>query len=170
MKPISIIIFFLAIALHSVAQDDAIVKYFGKYADDDKFTSVYVSNKMFSMFSRLDEKGDKELIEVLNKLGGLRILTSDQANGTKMYQEAHGLLVTNGFEDLMRVKEKGKTEFRFLIREVDGKIRELLMLSGQGNNFFLMSLIGDIDLKKISKLSKSLDIDGIENLDKLKDK
>lgn len=170
MKSLSIIILCMALGLHSVAQDDAIVKYFGKYADNDKFTSVYISNKMFSMFSNTDEKGDKELSEVLNKLGGLRILTSDQANGTKMYQEAHGLLVTNGFEDLMRVKEKGKSEFRFLIREANGKIRELLMLSGEGNNFFLMSLIGDIDLKKISKLSKSFDVDGIENLDKLKDK
>ena len=41
------------------------------------------------------------------------------------------------------------------------------MLSGAGKDFFLMSLIGDIDLNKISKLSKSLDVDGIENLDKL---
>ena len=77
-------------------------------------------------------------------------------------------MLTNGFEDLMEVKEKGKTEFKFMIREVNGKIRELLMLSGKGNNFFLMSLIGDIDLKKISRLSKSIDVDGIENLDKLR--
>lgn len=171
MKPLCIISLLLVIAMHSVAQDDAIKKYFNKYSDDERFTSVYVSNKMFSMFSNADEDGaDKELKEILNKLGGLRILSSDEANGTKMYQEAHDLLVTNGFEDLMEVKEKGKSEFKFMIREVNGKIRELLMLSGQGNKFFLMSLIGDIDLKKISKLSKTLDVEGIENLDKLKDK
>jgi superfamily I DNA/RNA helicase len=169
MKALCIISLLLAIVMHSFAQDDAIKKYFNKYADDTRFTSVYVSNKMFSMFSNLSDKDDdKELRDILNKLGGLRILTSDQANGAKLYQEAHGLLVTNGFEDLMEVKEKGKSEFKFLIREVNGKIRELLMLSGSGNKFFLMSLIGDIDLKKISKLSKSLDVEGMENLDKLK--
>lgn len=168
MKPLSIISFLLVIALRSIAQDDAIAKYFNKYSDDERFTSVYISSKMFSMFSS-DEKhaDDKELKEVLNKLGGLRILTSDHANGAQMYQEAHGLLVTKGFEDLMEVKEKGKSEFKFMVREVNGKIRELLMLSGEGKNFFLMSLIGDIDLKKISRLSKTLDVDGVENLDKL---
>jgi hypothetical protein len=169
MKPLSILTVLLMIAMHSIAQDDAIRKYFNKYSDDERFTSVYVSSKMFSMFSN-DNGEDKELKEVLSKLGGLRILSSDHAEGSKMYQEAHGLLVTNGFEDLMEVKEKGKTEFKFMIREVNGKIRELLMLSGKGSSFFLMSLIGDIDLKKISKLSKTIDVDGIENLDKLKDK
>jgi hypothetical protein len=171
MKPLSILSFFLVIAMHSIAQDDAIAKYFNKYSDDERFTSVYISNRMFSMFSS-DEKhaDDKELKEILNKLGGLRILTSDHANGQQMYQEAHKLLVTKGFEDLMEVKEKGKSEFKFMIREVNGKIRELLMLSGTGTNFFLMSLIGDIDLKKISKLSKAIDVDGMENLDKLNEK
>ena len=171
MKPLCIISLLLAVAMHSVAQDDAIKKYFNKYSEDERFTSVFISNKMFAMFSKDDGHGeDKELKEILEKLGGLRILSSDQAEGAKMYREAHGLLVTNGFEDLMEVKEKGKTEFKFMIREVNGKIRELLMLSGQGNKFCLMSLIGDIDLKKISKLSKTLDVEGIENLDKLKDK
>lgn len=171
MKPLFILSFLIAIVTHASAQDDAIKKYFNKYADDGRFTSVYISNRMFSMFSSDDDKGeDRELKEVLNKLGGLRILSSDQADGTQMYRDAQRLLVSNGFEDLMVVKEKGKSEFKFMIREVNGKIRELLMLSGQNKNFFLMSLIGDIDLKKISKLSKSLDVDGIENLDKLKDK
>ena len=168
MKRFYILSFLLAITMQTFAQDDAVSKYFNKYSDDERFTSVYISNRMFSMFSSEDDKAeDKELKEVLNKLGGLRILTSDQANGTQMYQEAHRLLVTKGFEDLMEVKEKGKSEFKFMIREVNGKIRELLMLSGAGKDFFLMSLIGDIDLNKISKLSKSLDVDGIENLDKL---
>ena len=161
----------MVVVTNTFAQDDAIKKYFNKYADDSRFTSVYISNRMFSMFTSDDKQGeDKELQEVLNKLGGLRILSSDQADGTKMYRDAHNLLVTSGFEDLMVVKEKGKNEFKFMVREVNGKIRELLLLSGQNKNFFLLSLIGDIDLKKISKLSKTLDVDGIENLDKLKEK
>jgi hypothetical protein len=171
MKPLFIISLLMAIVNHVHAQDDAIKKYFNKYSDDGRFTSVYISNRMFSMFSSDDQQGDdKELKEVLSKLGGLRILSSDQTDGSQMYLDAQKVLVTNGFEDLMVVKEKGKTEFKFMIREVNGKIRELLMLSGANKSFFLLSLIGDIDLKKISKLSKSLDVDGIENLDKLKEK
>ena len=41
------------------------------------------------------------------------------------------------------------------------------------NEFFLLSLIGDIDLKQISRLSQSMNIDGFEHLkaiDKEEDK
>ena len=175
MKSFSIIAFLLTITVAANAQEDAIKRYFNKYSSDERFTSVYVSNKMFSMFSNLDDESnntaeDKEIKEMLSKLGGLRVLSSDATDGRKMYLEANQLLVTKGFEDLMVVREKGKSEFKFLIREVNGKVRELLMLSGANKNFFLMSIIGDIDLKKISKLSKGLDVDGMENLENLKDK
>ncbi len=171
MKPLSIITLLLGLAMHSFAQEDAIQKYFAKYADDSRFTSVYISNAMFNMFSIVDDQAEnKELMDILSKLGGLRILSSDNTDGGKMYAEAHGLLVTRGFQDLMSVKEKGKSEFKFLIREVNGKVRELLMLSGKNKEFFMLSLVGDIDLKKISKLSKSLDIEGIDELDKLNKK
>jgi Domain of unknown function (DUF4252) len=168
MKSLIMLIAFLSCAVMASAQEDAIQKYFARYSDDDRFTSVYVSNKMFSMFSDIDDSSDRELADVMSKLGGLRVLTSDNTEGMKMYKDAHRLLVTNGFEELMDVKEKTSSEFKFLIREVNGRVRELLMLSGGEKNFFLMSLIGDIDLKKISRLSKEIHVDGMENLEKLK--
>ena len=62
MKPLCIISLLLVFAMHSIAQDDAIKKYFNKYSEDERFTSVYVSNKMFSMFSNDDDQeDDKEL-------------------------------------------------------------------------------------------------------------
>ena len=41
------------------------------------------------------------------------------------------------------------------------------MVLGGEHEFLLLSLVGDIDLKQISKLSKSMDIDGFQNLEKL---
>ena len=167
------ILFFLAVGLAGPvrAQDDAISRYFSQYSDDDNFTSVYVSNRMFSLFSRAveDDPADRELKRAISKLKGLRILSSDKMrDGKRMYQEAARTILDRGseYEELMVVKSEGK-ELKFLVVESGDKIRELLMLSGGGKDFFMLSLIGDIDLKQISRLSKSMDVKGLEDLEKL---
>ena len=48
------------------------------------------------------------------------------------------------------------------------KITELLMLVGGEDEFSLISFVGDLDLEKIGRLGKSLNIDGSEHLEKLK--
>ena len=177
-QAIMVLLFMLGITCPSraqtqaLAQADAISKYFSQYADDDKFTSVYISNRMFSLFAKAmeDDKEDRDIKQAISKLKGIRILSSDKlADGKKMYQEAARNLPLKGYEELMVVKSEGQ-ELKFLIIEAGGKISELLMLSGGGKDFFLLSLIGDIDLKQISKLSRSMDVKGMENLEKLDDK
>ncbi|MES2731774.1 MAG: DUF4252 domain-containing protein [Bacteroidota bacterium] len=172
MKKFSLLLFAWCLSWQVQAQDDAISKYFSQYTDDDKFTSVYISNRMFSLFSKVveDQQEDRDIKQAISKLKGLRILSSDKlSDGKKMYQEAIRTLPMKGYEELMVVKSEG-TEMKFLIIEADGKIRELLMLSGGGKDFFLLSMIGDIDLNQVSKLSKSMDVQGLENLNHLKDK
>ena len=55
---------------------------------------------------------------------------------------------------------------RFVTKENNGIISELLLLVGGKDEFVMMSFVGNIDLDKISKLAKKLDIDGAEYLEK----
>ena len=81
-----LLIFGLATGLQ--AQEDAISKFFSNYMDDDQFTSVYISPKMFEMFAKfMDEEDEEELKSVVSDLKGLRILTTD-INPQKYYEEA----------------------------------------------------------------------------------
>jgi hypothetical protein len=172
MKKILLLFIALGLSWQCRAQDDAISKYFSRYSDDDQFTSVYISNRMFNLFAKTvaDAKEDREIKQAISKLKGLRILSSDKlADGKKMYQEATRMLPIKGYEELMVVKSEGK-EMKFLIIEAEGKIKELLMLSGGGKDFFLLSMIGDIDLEQVSKLSKSMDVEGLNDLEKLENK
>ena len=61
--------------------------------------------------------------------------------------------------------ENANQEMRFFISEADGIITELLMISYDGDSVMLMSLVGDIDLKQISKLSNKMNIEGFEHLE-----
>ena len=84
----------------------------------------------------------------------------------RLYREITEKLDLNGYEMLMVIRENDQ-EFKFMVKEVDGVIGELLMLSGQDNDFFMLSLVGIIDLKTIAKISKSLDIEGMDKFEQL---
>ena len=66
----------------------------------------------------------------------------------------------------MVIKEKDQ-DVKFLVHEKDGKITELLLIAGGKNDNVLISIQGDIDLKNISKLSKSMNISGLEHLEEI---
>ena len=153
------------------AQNDAITKYFGKYADDENFTQVTVTSRMFGLFANLDseDQEDQELLDAISKVKGLRIIARDDisvAEANALYKEAFELIPAKNYDELMTVKDKDN-DMKFLIKEEAGVITELLMVIHGETEFFLLSLIGDIDLKQISKLSKSMAIDGFEHLNKI---
>lgn len=166
-------IFSLAIALlftlAGYAQTDAIERFFKDYQDDENFTIVYVSPKMFQMVSKVtDGSEDKELSEIVKDLKGLRILTS-KVNPEKVYADANKRLNIKEYEELVTVRDKG-SNVRFVTKETNGIINELLLLVGGKTEFVMMSFVGNIDLNKIAKLAKKLDIDGAEHLEKVKKK
>jgi len=164
---------FLGISFNAQAQSDAIEKYFEKYVDDERFTVVYISGKMFSMISKIapedivDDPEAEAALEVAKDIKGLKILTSDEV-GPELYKEAIGLINTKEYETLMTVRDGGEN-VRFLVKDTGDIINELLLLVGGEENFVLLSFVGNIDLNKISKLANQIDIDGAEHLEKLED-
>jgi hypothetical protein len=67
----------------------------------------------------------------------------------------------------MFVRDKDQ-DMKFLIRETSpGKISELLMIAAGNDDFKMLSLFGDIDLKKIGKIGNKMNIDGLDQLHKI---
>ncbi|HLO54334.1 MAG TPA: DUF4252 domain-containing protein [Saprospiraceae bacterium] len=166
-------LFSLAIAMFisfaSFAQVDAIERFFKDYQEDQNFTVVYVSPKMFQMVSKATDGGtDQELAAIVKDLKGLRILTTE-VNPDKIYKEANKRLNIKEYEELVTVRDKD-SNVRFVTKETNGMISELLLLVGGKDDFVMMSFVGNIDLNKIAKLAKKLDIDGAEHLEKVNKK
>lgn len=151
------------------AQDAAISSLFDKYADNEELTKVNISQKMFSLFTNLepDDPETKELADAISKLKGVKILASDSiADGRKYYREAAKNIRESQFEELMSVRD-GDKDMVFMIKESGGIINELLMLVGGDHQFVAMDLFGEIDLKQISKLSKGMNMKGMEYLENI---
>lgn len=157
----------LTIAVNANGQD-AISRFFDKYANDESFSNVTITSRMFSLFTDLEmeTKEDQEVLDAISKLKGLKILAKEGANGKKMYQEALSMLPKGEFEELMSIRDEDK-DMKFMIKESGKIISELVMVMGGDNDFFILSLFGEIDLKQVAKLSKAMDIDGLDNLKKL---
>ena len=153
------------------SQSDAIAKFFQAYSEDDRFSSVYISPKMFQMISKIKINDmDADLQDFLKNIQGLHILSTEHSPKT-IYKEALSKINTKEYEELMRMRDDGE-DVLFLTKTQAGtdKIQELLMISGGDTEFNLISFVGDIDLNKIGRLGKSLKIHGADHLEKIKKK
>lgn len=170
MKQVLFLSFFCFSAAILQAQNDAITRFFNKYAADERFTTVFISPKLFQMVAKIavDDPEWEQYREVIRDLGGLRILSSDNIdNSMKLYQEVFQKLPKKEYEELLTVRD-GEEHVRFMIRQTGEVISELLLLVAAPDDFTMISFLGKIDLGKISSLAKSMDIEGIEHLQKIK--
>lgn len=159
----------LMIIVNVAFGQDAISKFFSKYQADESFSQVTVSSKMFGLFTNMeaDTPEDKEVLNAISKLKGLRILGKENTSDARgLYKEAFSLIPMKEYEELMSVRDKDK-DMKFLIKENSGKISELLMVMGGNEDFMVLSLFGEIDLKQISRIGKKMNVSGLEHLDKM---
>ncbi len=156
-----------AVAAQAQASADLITKFFSKYQNDESFTQVTISSKMFNLFTNMevDKPEDQEVLNAISKLKGLRVLAKEDArNARELYKEALSLVPVKEFEELMSVRDKDK-DMKFYIKETSpGKISELVMIAGGVDDFMVLSLFGEIDLKQVSKIGSKMDIDGLDQL------
>lgn len=159
----------MIMAVAAQAQGDAINKFFSKYQDNELFTQVTISSKMFGLFTNMEveKPEDKEVLNAISKIKGLRILAKDDARDSRaLYKEAL-TAIPKDYEELLFVRDKDE-DMKFLIKETSpGKISELVMVAASNNDFKMLSLFGEIDLKQISKIGSKMNIDGLEKLHKM---
>lgn len=165
---------FIGVLLMCTAMDvraqGSLDRFFAKYAHDTSFTVINISPKMFSLFSRIQVNSDdtqaRRVMQVARELTGLWIITKDRApNSMQLFREAERMLPPH-FEELMTIRDHGQN-IRFMVRQgKDRVIHELVMLIGGGDEFFALSLTGNIRLDDLSKIAGDMNIQGF---DKLKD-
>lgn len=168
MKKIFPILAILFLSLSASAQDtDAIDRFFTQYQDDEDFTMVYVSPKMFKMVAKVAEgEMDAELESLVNDLKGLKILQTE-VNAAARYKEAIKKIPTSEYEILMTARDDGQ-DIKILTKtQGEDIIQELLLLVGGSDEFILVSFVGNINLNDLAKVASSLDIEGVKHLEKL---
>jgi len=161
-----VLIYLLLFANIVLAQKSPVDNLFEKYSGKEGYTSVYISEYMFNLFSNL-EGNDKEFNEVVRGLTGIKILATETPEvGVNFHDEIMKDFSKKNYKELMVVKEQDQ-HLTFFIKDIDGKVVELLLIVGGSDNVLISIEGNDIDLKTISNLSKSMNIDALEALDKM---
>jgi hypothetical protein len=170
------ILFFTAFIFVACSLDAQSImdKLFDKYSGTEGYTSVYISKYMFDMFRSenvVDKTDEENMNQVISKLTGIKILVTDDDPATpapvNLYNEIMKIIPSSPYKEIMVVKEKDQN-IKFYVRENGNRVAELLMVIGGNDENVLISIQGDIDMKNISKLAKGMNIDGMENLEKMK--
>ncbi|NHB69667.1 DUF4252 domain-containing protein [Perlabentimonas gracilis] len=148
------------------AQKSPVDKLFDRYAGKDGYTSIFISEYMFTLFANLNE-ADKEFQDVVKGLSGIKILATEKQNpDVDFHKEIMKELPTNEYKELMVIREK-EQNLTFLIKDIKGKVVELLLIVGGSENVLISIQGRDINLQNISKLSKSMNIDALGPLENI---
>lgn len=180
MKKIVLLVVAIGLGLGGFAQN-FVEEFEKRYADEENFTTVNISAKMFKLIAAVaevsaEQKGqlkveidgeEADLFQTISKLTGMKVLSAKK-DGEKYYEAAVAALSKNrsAYEELMSVKE-GKEWVRGYVREENGRIPELVMVIWKPKEFTLIGFTGDIDLKEISKVAKMVNVKGAEQLEKI---
>lgn len=174
----SIIVLLLMAPVMLFAQAHSIDKIYEKYAGKDGFTSINISSEMFKLAASLSASADpenaEEMHEILAQLKGMKILVYNQTKGSinaaELKREIQKTISSIDFSELMTIEETD-SKVRFLTKSgPGGKISDLVMVAEDGNEIVVMSFTGLIDLETIGKVSRSMNMQGMDKLDKLKEK
>jgi hypothetical protein len=126
---------------------------------------------MFSLFANKDPE-NKDADNVINKLKSIKILSVEDSllnKNLNFYSELSKKLDLSVYEELMVIKE-GPDITKFLIKQNGNIISELLVVKGGPGGNSLISIKGELNLKNISDMSKSLDMQELKSLDKIQKK
>ncbi len=173
MKKLVILIAFLIASNITFGQSA-----FDSFENERDVTSVVVTKNMFKLLSKMDlnstDPEAQEYLTMVNDLDNIKIFTTENPAVAKKMNTAvtDYLASSKSLGELMRIKDDGKN-IRFYSKEGknDNFVSELLMhldgvIDGKPTTV-IMSITGNVDLRKISQLTKDLKVPGSEELSKL---
>ena len=155
----------ISFATTNLSAQDPVATFMDMHGADDNLEIISIGRRMFEKMDGLPV-GDPELKEAIKGLETIRIVTSkDTLLNKEYYDSAHKLLERcKGFEKILSINEEDRSIVVLVKETKGGAVKELLLLSGRGAGFNLVSMSGDINLNTWIKYSEGLNIEELNNL------
>ncbi|MCD6345827.1 MAG: DUF4252 domain-containing protein [Bacteroidales bacterium] len=168
MKKLLLILLVALLPAFCFAQNSAVEKLFEKYGGKPGFTTVNINGSLLKFAASMSD--EDEDLEVLNKINTIKILAQEDAQASNFYDEVMGELKRDSYEELMTVNSEDE-DVIFLIKKSGERITEFLLVVGGDDENAIIYIGGDLRMKDIANLSKSINIDStsLSHLEDLKD-
>ena len=163
--------------------------FFDKYESMKGVTSGVIGQKMFKMIATIDvDPSDPEaqgFLNMVKKIESIKVLsTGDKSISASLASDTEKYISSSKLDELMRFKDGGQT-VKFYVKEGrdENHVKEVLMyvnglkqltknakveINGEKREVetILVSIIGDVDLREISKITSKMNVPGGEHLEK----
>lgn len=165
MKKIVLILIPIALASNLFAQQSAVEEVFKKYNDTNGYTSIYLSEHMFNLFSQLDSPAEFDMAGISE----MSILVKEnQEHSDEFFLEVNSSVQKSKLKEVLSVKTQ-KEQYSAFVLEVDGIIHELLFFTGGTTNLLLFARGDNINLTSLAKVSAQMNLRELEVLEQLTD-
>ena len=160
MKKIIVLIAIGLISFTNYAQNSI----FDKFEEMDDVTTVVVTQEAFKMLAKFKAGGEEgeEYFDMVKGLNSFRVFTTENSEiAAQMNNVVSKYLKSTKLTELMRVKDKdANVKIYVKTGKDEDHVSELLMFVSDMQNkanqeAVILSLTGDIDLNKISKLTEA---------------
>lgn len=163
--------------------------FFDKYESMKGVTSGVISQKMFKMIATIDvDLDDPEaqgFLDMVKKIESIKVLsTGDKSISSSLAADAEKYIGSSKLDELMRFKDGNQT-VKFYVKEGrdENHVKELLMyinglkeltkeanieINGEKREIetIVVSIVGDVDLREISKITSKMNVPGGKHLEK----
>lgn len=170
MKKIAVLTGLIALTINLWSQQSTVKALVEKYQGQEGYTYVYITEYMFQLAGTFVAEEDPETKDLLNNLKSLIVISAsaevNAKRSVRFADEINNTIPKSTYKVLMKVKEDDE-DVDILANETEGVIHELILTVKSPDEDLLLILTGNIDLKSITKLSHTMNIEGLNNLEHL---
>lgn len=174
MKTYVILFTLLLTGLTCFGQSQAVMDFHNKYKDSGKYLSVRIDGGLLNLLSGIETNDEEaqEMLDAMGKIDAINVHSIDRDEDDFEESDINTFkrdVKKEKYDELMIVRD-GDTDVDFLIKEKKGKISDLLLVVDEPDEFVIVNISGEIDMKTIAKITDNLDLKGCKHMDKLDEK
>jgi hypothetical protein len=153
MKTILVGVFFLVSSL-CLAQTETTNEFDRKYSS----RTFFLYNNTLKMINQQGDKAFDELIKDIEKMKVVWVEKKKKNFGAEQFKNLTAGYKAEKFEEIMNTRYEGKS-FNAYIREKDGDTKGVVIAVDDGENVFVLDIVGKVALNKITSLFSSVEND-----------
>lgn len=140
----------LLLPLVGAAQEVFYTSFFNRYENNKEFRTVVLGRKMMEMMS--EQTSDREMRRTLAGIEHIKVISTSTYNES-FVTDARAVTSSSSYKLVSSVSEGGREVSFYVLNTREGKNR-LLMLSFSDDEWVVMGIYGQFDVRNISRLTQ----------------
>ncbi len=145
-----LLLIILLLPLVGAAQQLNYSVFFDRYENDKEFRTVVLGRKMMEMMS--EQTSDREMRRTLAGIEHIKVISTSTYNES-FVADARAVTSSSSYKLVSSVSEGGREVSFYVLNTREGKNR-LLMLSFSDEEWVVMGIYGQFDVRNISRLTQ----------------